>query len=163
MPPLNFYTLEASCPHHAIYFFVILSPIVSEIKRVQKKDLAVKRTKAGLGLVTLVPIEKGDLIIEYTGEKISSDEADRRGGKYLFTIDKNWVIDGKGRENLARYINHACRPNCETEVDERKKKVFIYARRNINPGEELNYNYGKEYWDEHIKPFGCKCSKCLGN
>jgi hypothetical protein len=124
-------------------------------------DLAVRRTKAGLGLVTLEDIKKGDLVIEYTGEKISSDEADRRGGKYLFTVlDDKLVIDGKGRKNLARYINHSCRPNCEAEVDEDKKRVFIYAKRNIKAGEELHYDYGKEYWEDHIKPYGCRCQKC---
>ena len=132
-------------------------------KRARKEDLKVKRSKAGLGLFTTVPIKKDDFVIEYTGEKISSDEADRRGGKYLFTvIDDELVIDGKGRDNLARYINHSCRPNCEAEVDEDKKRVFIYARRNIKPGEELNYDYGKEYWDDHIKPYGCRCEKCSG-
>ena len=126
-----------------------------------KKNLAVRRSRAGLGLFALAPIRKGDCIIEYTGEKITSDEADQRGGKYLFTLTKDWVIDGKGRKNLARYINHSCRPNAEAEVDEDKMKVFIYAKRDIAAGEEITYHYGKEYWDEHIKPHGCRCEKCL--
>jgi len=130
------------------------------MSRKPKHELKVKRSSAGLGLFTLSDIEKDDLVIEYTGEKISSDEADQRGGKYLFTLTKKWVLDGKGRENTARYINHSCRPNCEAEVDEDKLKVFVYARRNIKAGEELTYDYGKEYWDDHIKPYGCKCPKC---
>lgn len=125
-----------------------------------KPELKVKRSNAGLGLFTLSPLKKGDFVIEYTGEKISSDEADDRGGKYLFTINKKLVLDGKDRKHTARYINHSCRPNCEAEVDEDEEKVNIYAKKNIEAGEELTYNYGKEYWNEYIKPFGCKCEKC---
>lgn len=117
---------------------------------------------AGLGLFATADIKKGDFIIEYTGEKISSDEADERGGKYLFTLNKKWVIDGKGRGNLARYINHSCRPNAEAEIDEDDWKINIYARRNIRAGEEIAYYYGKAYWKDHIKPHGCRCEKCRG-
>jgi hypothetical protein len=124
-------------------------------------SVQVKRSKAGLGLFAREDLKKGDFVIEYTGEKIHADEADRRGGKYLFTLTKELVIDGKGRSNIARYINHSCRPNCEAEVDEDEKKVRIYAKKNIRSGEELTYHYGKEYWDDHIKPIGCKCEECL--
>lgn len=124
------------------------------------KPYKVKRSSAGLGLFAEEPIKKEDFIIEYTGERISTDEADERGGKYLFTVNDKLVIDGKGRENTARYLNHSCRPNCYAEVDEDDNRVRIYAERNIKQGEELCYDYGKEYWDEHIKPYGCKCLKC---
>lgn len=123
-------------------------------------QVVVKRSSAGLGLFTLEDLEKDDFVIEYTGEKMSTDEADRRGGKYLFTLDKNTVVDGKGRENTARYINHSCRPNCEAEIDEDEGRIYIRTRRKIKAGEELTYHYGKEYWDDHIKPHGCKCIKC---
>jgi uncharacterized protein len=123
--------------------------------------LKVKRSRAGLGLFTAKDIKKGDFIIEYTGEKITHDEADRRGGQYLFTLNKKYIVDGKGRENLARYINHSCRPNAEPEIDEDRWKINIYARRNIKAGEELNYDYGKEFWNEYIKPKGCLCEKCV--
>ena len=122
--------------------------------------LRVKRSSAGLGLFAVRPFKKGDFVIEYTGEKISSDEADLRGGKYLFTVDKNLVIDGKGRKNTARYINHSCKPNCYAEVDEDENRVRIYAKRAIKSGEELHYNYGKSYWSDHIEPYGCRCEKC---
>ena len=123
-------------------------------------ELKVKRSTAGLGLFTVSDIKKGDFVIEYTGEKISSDTADERGGKYLFTLTDKVVVDGKGRKNIARYINHSCRPNCEAEVDEDAMKVNIYARRNIKSNEELTYDYGKEYWNDHIKLHGCQCIKC---
>jgi SET domain-containing protein len=123
------------------------------------KDLAVKRGVNGLGLFTKVPMKKGDCVIEYIGEVISAAEANQRGGRYLFETSKNRHIDGTTRKNTARYINHSCRPNCE--IDIKRGRVFVYARRAIEPGEELCYDYGKEYWNEYIKPKGCLCPKCV--
>jgi len=121
--------------------------------------LQLKRSRAGLGLFAGVSIKKGEFVIEYTGDVISDKEADERGGKYLFDINTRWTIDAKDRKHLARYINHSCRPNCQPEIEH--KKINIYAKRNIVAGEELTYNYGKEYFDEFIKPDGCKCEACL--
>ena len=94
----------------------------------------------------------------YTGERISGDEADRRGGRYLFHVDANRAIDATARDNLARYVNHACRPNCEARVVGRR--IVIYARRAIVPGEELNYHYGRVYFRTFIAPAGCRCASC---
>jgi uncharacterized protein len=129
--------------------------------RPMHKKVIVRRSRAGLGLFAAVPMKRGDLIIAYTGELIKTEEADRRGGKYLFILNDDWVIDGKGRHNLARYINHGCKPNAEAETDEDAKKIRIFARRNILPGDEITYDYGKEYWNEYIKPHGCKCATCV--
>lgn len=124
--------------------------------------LNVKKSSAGLGLFAGENIKRGKRIIEYTGEKISTEEADKRGGKYLFDINKDLTIDGKGRENTARYINHSCAPNAYAEVDLDKKKVFIYAKKNIKEGEEILYNYGKSYWEDIIGGAKkCRCEKCL--
>lgn len=120
----------------------------------------VKRSIAGLGLFATKPFKKGDFIIEYTGERITEAEANRRGGKYLFTLNESWTIDGKDRSNTARYVNHSCAPNAEAELDEEELRVRIYAKKKILPGEEILYDYGKEYWDEHIKPYGCRCPAC---
>ncbi len=128
--------------------------------KVPEKTFEVKRSIAGLGLFALAPFKRGDFIIEYTGELVSTDEANRRGGKYLFVVSDEKTIDGKGRANVARYINHSCAPNAEAELDEEELRVRIYARKKILPGEEILYDYGKEYWDEHIKPFGCRCEAC---
>lgn len=122
------------------------------------KKLIVKRSATGLGLYSNVQIKKGEFVIEYTGELLTSKEANDKGGKYLFEINSKWTIDGSGRENLARYINHSCRPNCETKI--KNKHIMIYAIKMINSGEELTYNYGKEYFDAYIKTSGCKCSYC---
>ena len=118
------------------------------------------KSKAGLGLFAVDTFTRGECIIEYTGEHITHDEANKRGGKYLFILDKKTVVDGKGREHLGRYINHACKPNAEAEVDEEAQKIFIKAKRKIAVGEEITYNYGKEYWKEYIQPKGCKCATC---
>lgn len=119
--------------------------------------LRVRRSAAGLGLYTDHPIKKGAVVIEYVGRVVSERESETSRSKYLFEISKHKTIDGKPRWNKAGYINHSCRPNCEPEI--RKGRVFIEAKRNIKEGEELSYDYGKEYFDEHIKPFGCRCAK----
>jgi len=131
------------------------------MKRVfNKNDFTVIRAKkgAGLGLVTKRSFKKGDFVIEYTGSIITTEKANEKGGKYLFDINSKWTINGSARSNLARYINHSCKPNCEADV--RGKKVFIFALRKIKEGEELTYDYGEEYFDEYIKPHGCKCGSC---
>lgn len=123
------------------------------------KKLLIKKSATGLGLYSNIQIKKGEFIIEYTGKMLTSEEANNKGGKYLFEINSRWTVDGSDRNNLARYINHSCRPNCEVII--KNKHIMIYAVKNIKLGEELNYNYGKEYFDEYIKPFGCKCAHCL--
>ncbi len=120
--------------------------------------IRVKRSFSGLGIFAHDTIRRGEYL-EYTGELISHEEADRRGGKYLFEINSKVTVDGKGRDNLARYVNHSCKPNCES--DTRGTHIYIVALRTIQPGEELTYDYGKEYVDEFIKPRGCKCPHCV--
>ena len=116
------------------------------------------RGRAGLGLFANVGFAAGKRVIEYTGEHISAEEADRRRGRYLFHIDANHVLDARGREHLARYINHACRPNCEAR--EESGRIFIYAKRAIRSGEELTYHYGRVYFRAFIAPMGCRCATC---
>lgn len=123
-------------------------------------DLKVKKSVTGLGLYTMEPIAKGMRVIEYTGEKITVDEANKRGGMYLFELNSKWLIDGKDRSNTARYINHACGSAANCDVDIKGGKIWISARKNIKEGEELCYDYGKEMFNEYIKPHGCKCAKC---
>jgi uncharacterized protein len=117
-----------------------------------------KRSATGLGLFTTERIKKGAFVIEYTGEVLSGKEANARGGKYLFETSKDRFIDGTTRSNLARYINHSCGPNCEIEI--KRGRIYVVAKRTIEPDEELNYDYDEEYFNEHIKPHGCKCRTC---
>jgi SET domain-containing protein len=122
--------------------------------------LAVKRTATGLGLFALTTIPAGKRIIEYTGRLISNAEVERRKtGKYFFGVNTKWSIDGSPRSNLARYINHSCSPNAEAFVSGRR--VWIWSKRKIKAGDEITYDYGKEYFDDHIKPVGCRCRKCV--
>jgi SET domain-containing protein len=122
--------------------------------------VAVKRSRPGrgLGLYTLDAVKKGAFVIEYIGRKIPTKYADELTTRYLFEVDEEWTIDGSDRKNVARYINHSCDPNCETEIVD--GRVIITAIRNIAAGEELSYDYGEEYFDEFIKPMGCKCESC---
>ncbi len=125
-----------------------------------EKKYAVKKSSAGLGLFAVADFKKGELVIEYTGERITEAEANRRGGKYLFELNNDWTIDGKGRENTARYLNHACKPNCYPELSEDETRIFIYAKRAIKAGEELTYHYGKMYFDDLIGKEHCRCAAC---
>ena len=124
------------------------------------RKYAVKRSATGLGLFALEPIPAGRRIIEYTGPLVPNAEVEKRRGKYFFGVNSKWAIDGSPRSNTARYINHSCRPNAEAVVSGRR--VWIWSKRKIKAGEEISYDYGREYFDDHIRPAGCRCVKCAG-
>jgi uncharacterized protein len=128
----------------------------------QNKPYRIGRSRTGLGLFATKPIKKGDKIIRYFGPLLDSRKKkdDEIENKYLFELTNRWTIDGSIRENVARYINHACRPNAESDVKPRKRKVFIRAIKNIEPGDEINYDYGTDYFKAYLKPIGCKCDSC---
>jgi len=121
----------------------------------------------GKGVFALRPIKRGETIIEYTGEVITWDEALRRhphdpsdpNHTFYFHIDEARVIDAKHGGNAARWINHACAPNCEADDD--GQRVFIKALRNLKPGEELFYDYGlvidERYTPALKRQFACHC------
>ena len=119
----------------------------------------IRRTAYGLGFFALEPIPKGKRIIEYTGPLIANEEVDQRSGKYFFGVNTKWSIDGSPRSNIARYINHSCRPNAEAIISGRR--VWIWSTKRIKAGEEVTYDYGEEYFEDIIKPMGCKCEKCV--
>jgi len=128
----------------------------------------------GLGVFALRRIAKGTRIIEYLGERVSHAEADRRyehkdaadNHTFLFIVDARTVIDAGVDGNEARFVNHACAPNCESVIESRR--VFIEAIRNIRAGEELTYDY--QIPREADDPsdidaiFACRCglSGCRG-
>jgi hypothetical protein len=126
------------------------------------KPYRVGRSRTGLGLFATKPIKKGSKIIRYFGPLLDSKkkEEDAIENKYLFELTNRWTIDGSVRKNVARYINHACKPNAESDVKPRKRKVFIRAIKDIAPGEEINYDYGTDYFKAYLKPIGCKCDAC---
>jgi len=121
----------------------------------------------GKGVFAVRPIAAGDRVIEYTGEVISAREAQRRhphdpsdpNHTFYFQIDDKRVIDALVGGNAARWINHACDPNCESEVDD--DRVFIRALRDLSPGEELFYDYGlvidERYTKKLKKEYACRC------
>jgi uncharacterized protein len=127
-----------------------------------KKPYRVGRSRTGLGLFATKPIKKGSKIIRYFGPILDSKKKkdDAIENKYLFELNDRWTIDGSVRKNTARYINHACRPNAESDVKPRKRKVIIRAIKNIEPGDEINYDYGTDYFKAYLKPIGCKCDSC---
>ncbi|MDD3531539.1 MAG: SET domain-containing protein-lysine N-methyltransferase [Candidatus Pacebacteria bacterium] len=131
---------------------------MSTKKQTYPDGVRVGRSSAGLGLFATRAFKKGERIIEYFGRTISKEEEYTSRSKYLFEVNSRKTIDGTTRENIARYINHSCKPNCEPEIE--RGRVFIDAIKSIKKGEEFTYDYGEEYVDEHIKPYGCRCVKC---
>ena len=128
----------------------------------QKKPFRIGRSRTGLGLFATEPIKKRAFIVEYSGRRINNKQAEAleaKNSKYLYEINSRWTIDGSSRKNIGRYANHSCRPNAES--DRRKDKVFLRAIKNIKPGDEITYHYGRDYFDAFLKPIGCKCEKCI--
>ena len=129
----------------------------------------------GRGVYAVAHIEAGDTIIEYTGERISWDEALRRhphdpqqpNHTFYFHIDGGQVIDALYGGNSSRWINHSCEPNCEAD-ETADGRVFIKALRDLLPGEELFYDYGlvidERYTPKLKKEFACYCgsASCRG-
>jgi uncharacterized protein len=128
----------------------------------------------GMGAFALRRIRKGTRIVEYLGERVSHAEADRRyetkdatdAHTFLFIVDSRTVIDAGVDGNEARFLNHSCKPNCESVIENRR--VFIEATRTIEPGEEMTYDYQiqREVDDppgiEEV--FACRCGfpECRG-
>jgi hypothetical protein len=142
----------------------------------RRRTIEVRRSGIhGKGVFAVAPIAAGKRIIEYTGPIITWKEAQKRhphnpdepNHTFFFHIDDKRVIDGlKG--GSAKWINHACDPNCEADEDEEAGRVFIKAVRDIAPGEELNYDYGLVLEGRHTakikKDYECRCgsSRCRG-
>jgi uncharacterized protein len=139
------------------------------------QPFVVRRSRIqGRGGYATRDIRKGEWIVEYTGEKITWAESDRRYDDeqmsrhhtFLFTLDKRYVLDAAVDGNDARFINHSCDPNCEAIVT--KGHIYIAACRDIAAGEELFYDYGyardKNTTEEDEKLYRCLCgtAKCRG-
>lgn len=137
--------------------------------------IRVRRSKIhGSGVFALCAIPRGTRVIEYVGERVSHAEADRRyegrpvndAHTFLFIVDHRTVVDAGVGGNEARYINHSCKPNCETEVT--RGRIWVRARRRILPGEELAYDYsiGRDADDppDVDEVFRCRCGapRCRG-
>lgn len=125
------------------------------------KPYRVGKSRTGLGLFATKPIKKGTRIIRYTGPMMTEAEAEKADNKYLFEITKQWTIDGSVRSNIARYANHSCRPNAESDVRKKERRVYIRAIKDIQPGDEITYDYGTDYFKIYLKPLGCLCAHCI--
>lgn len=140
-----------------------------------ESPIVVRRSKVhGLGVFAARVIRKGEVIDEYTGERISHAAANRRyrhrdvndNHTFLFTVSSRTVIDATRRGNDTRFINHRCDPNCEPRI--RRGRVFIVAIRTIRAGEELGfeYNIGREDDDppnvDDIYACRCGARRCRG-
>jgi SET domain-containing protein len=125
---------------------------------IPSRHLRIGRSKAGLGLFARVAIKKGQFIIRYIGRKIRTETTEDLDTRYLFEVNERWTIDGSNRRNRARYINHSCRPNAEVYFV--KLVIKIRAIKNIKPGDEITYHYGRNYFEAFIKDVGCRCTTC---
>ena len=130
---------------------------------VPNRKYRIGRSKSGLGLYAIRPFRKREYIVTYRGRRLPNPEADRleaRGSRYMFEINTRWTIDGSRRWNVARYVNHSCRPSAEA-VERRGPTIVYVARRRIKPEEEITVDYGKDYFAAFIGKSRCACVKCL--
>ena len=128
---------------------------------VPRRPYRIGRSSAGLGLFATKEIKKCAYIVTYRGRRITNAQADAleaKGSRYMFEINSRWTIDGSRRWNVARYVNHSCRPNAEAV--ERGRSIVYVARRRIKPDEEITVDYGKDYFQAFIGKTRCRCVKC---
>lgn len=120
-----------------------------------------RRSAAGIGLYATEYIRSWQKVIEYIGPKVTNKVADTVGWQYLFEVNDRYTILWNVPENKARRINHACKPNCEPR--EIRGHIFIFAIKNISPGTELTYHYGKDFLTRIIqkKMWWCRCATCV--
>lgn len=135
-----------------------LSPNTKKLPDHHFKIVKVKRGLEGLGLFAGEDIKKGEMIIEYIGNILTTKEAaGLTDNEYLFEVNSKKTIDGSPKWNIARNCNHACESAANAESDIKKGRVFVKAIKNIKEGEEILYDYGEEFVKEHIGPHGCRC------
>jgi len=127
----------------------------------------------GKGVFARKDIPKGTRIIEYVGKIVSSKEGLRiyeeqlekskktgAGAVYIFQLNSKQDIDGNVSWNPAKYINHSCNPNCDYDII--NNRIWIFSKRDIKKGEELNYDYDYDLNDYQDHPCKCNSKECLG-
>lgn len=144
-------------------------------KKIHSDAFVVRKSSVhGRGAFAVRPIRKGSRLVEYTGRKLTQDQADELypddddepHHTFLFELDDEWVIDASVRGNKARWINHSCDPNCEAVIED--GRIWIEAIRSIRSGQELNYDYGFILDEPHTpaakRRYPCRCGavRCRG-
>ncbi len=149
---------------------ILPSPTPTGDNGIPAKPWHVVRQSAihGNGVFAKRNIPAGTRIMEYVGQRISADEADRRHPvnpddpfhTFFFALQTGEVIDGGIDGNEGRWINHSCEPNCEAEETD-DRRIFIVSQQPIARGEELNYDYGLIIDARHTaklkRDYGCRC------
>jgi uncharacterized protein len=130
--------------------------IVNQLPRIVRRRSPI----SGWGVYAAQPIDEDARIVEYKGELISQPEAWRREQRYLprqriwiFELDDRWARDAAYGGNIARYVNHSCRPNCYIDIEGRH--IWIKASRPIRRGEELVYDYNTD----GVAGIPCRCRR----
>jgi SET domain-containing protein len=116
----------------------------------------------GKGCFAAVRFARWKKIAEYTGEKITNAEAERRGSRRVLRIsglDSRWSIDGSRGGNGTHYINHSCRPNCFMRTV--RGHLLVLALRDIRRGEEITLDYVSTLHSDR-KRCTCKAPGCRG-
>ncbi|XP_058055597.1 uncharacterized protein LOC131207007 [Anopheles bellator] len=114
---------------------------------------------------TLVRIPKGSFLVEYVGELLSDEAADRRpDDSYIFDLGRGFCIDASAYGNVSRFFNHSCKPNVSPvrvfydHQDVRFPKVAMFACRDIEPQEEICFDYGDKFWMVKNRTLCCQCN-----
>ncbi len=142
--------------------------IVRQTRYPEHPGVYVQRSSIhGTGLFADQDFAKGDRMVEYLGEKITKKESDRRyekqekrGRVYIFDLNQKWDLDGDIKRNPAKYANHGCQPNAESDII--RGHIYIIARKRIKKGEEIVYDYNFPYDDWWERPCLCGGKKCRG-
>ncbi|KAI9007460.1 hypothetical protein CLU79DRAFT_840538 [Phycomyces nitens] len=146
---------------------------INHLKNRRKQLRFAKSPIHAWGLFAEEPIDANEIVIEYVGEVIRHQVAEKRekeyertgiGSSYLFRVDNDRVIDATKRGNVARFINHCCAPNCVAKIVtiDKQKRIVIYSSRDIVPGEEITYDYKFPIEQEKI-PCHCGSKFCKGS
>src|SRR4051794_5547078 len=126
-------------------------PASKPLKKKQPKlngarPFRVGRSRTGLGVFATEPIKKNKYIVEYTGPLLTNAQCEERAdNRYWFEVISRGPTAGSPRKRVPRYINHPCRPNADPMT--RDRRIWIKAIRNIAPGDEITYDYGKDHFN----------------
>ncbi len=134
-------------------------PVAAETALVCFRESAIHAT----GGFAKTDIAAGTRVIEYTGERITKADSLLRceaGNEFIFSLGDEWDLDGSVSWNPARFLNHSCEANCETERIE--GRIWIIAARDIRAGEELTFNYGYSLEDYREHLCHCGAAGCVG-